>query len=156
MHQMKKYTPICILSLTLFIASCGGDNQTNSSTSQNKPNKESVAINEELEKETVVLEMEYFGWACPCAQWITPENKKIFEEKRAADESYGDSLFYYVIPASDSIPHPFDLTEDMNDLRFRFTGRFFKEKQDMKLEGEMGPAITFMYDEVEFISDNSE
>ena len=98
----------------------------------------------------------YFGWMCPCAQWITRENKMIFEEKSNRKEAYGDSLFYYAIPAADSIPSPFDLTEDMNNLKFRFTGRFFKEMQSMNEEGEMRPAITLMYDKVELIKDKNE
>ncbi|MCP4120895.1 MAG: hypothetical protein GY751_04005 [Bacteroidetes bacterium] len=48
------------------------------------------------------------------------------------------------------------MTEDVNNLKFRFTGRFFKEMQYMNEEGEMGPAITLMYDKVELIKDKNE
>ncbi len=89
------------MGLTILIASCNGDKQVKSDT-----NIEIKTVNKELVAETVVLEMEYFGWMCSCAQWITRENKTIFEEKSKRKEAYGDSLFYYTIPAVDSVSFP--------------------------------------------------
>jgi len=99
--------------------------------------------NKKLVNDTVTIDLEYYGWGCPCPQWITPKNKILYESK---DNVL--NLFMNVIPENDSLPNPLDLTEDMENLHFEFKGRFFVEPQLLGDEGEQGPAKTLLYYEV--------
>lgn len=102
-------------------------------------------FSKELENDTVVVELEYYGWGCPCPQWITKNNKVIYESKDKGSEDKNLSLFWNVKPANDSLPNPFDLTDDMENLTFEFKGRFYVEPQFLGDEGEQGPARTLLY-----------
>ena len=98
-----------------------------------------------LEKDTVLVVLEYSGWGCPCPQWITSENKLIYESRKTENEPKKLDLFWNVKPAHDSVKIPFDLTEDMENLKFEFKGQFYVEPQFLGDEGEQGPAKTFLY-----------
>ena len=113
--------------------------------------KHIITNNKELEGKIQTIEMEYFGWVCPCPQWITPKNKSIYIGKQKGNENYLD-LFYYIEPSSKEVVSPFELTENMDNLHFKFIGRFYKEKQYSFEEGEQTPATTFQYDKVELIT----
>ena len=112
-------------------------------------------INKELEPEKLVIEMAYMGWMCPCAQWVTPENYEEYIRQQTAGDSPSDSLFYYIFPKNDTVPHPFELSENKDTIyhKYRFTGRFYKDWQYTFDEGELGPARSFLYEKVEVILD---
>lgn len=76
-----------------------------------------------LERDTVIIELEYYGWGCPCPQWITQKNKEIYESK-GIQEGKSLDLFWNIKPANDSLPSPFDLTANMKQLKFKFMGQF--------------------------------
>lgn len=99
----------------------------------------------ELENDTVTVELEYYGWMYPCPQWITKENRVIFELKDKGSKQNNLSLFWNVKPANDSLLNPFDFTDDMENLRFEFTGQFYDDPQFLGDEGEQGPARTLLY-----------
>ena len=106
----------------------------------------------ELNKGTVSINLRYFGFMCPCAQWISEKNELIFDSLAENNLPYGDSLFYYIIPSSDSIKYPIQFTDSLGiSIRYKFTGNFYKERQFMNWEGEMGSEITFQYDKIEVI-----
>ncbi len=141
---------IIIISLvTLLNFSCDQNSNTKSSIANNRN-----TVSQELEKDIIELEMEYFGQLCPCPQWITAKNKIIYEQQQRKNESHNDSLFYHIIPTSTITQNPFDLvTTNTNPLKFKFTGRFFKERQYINEEGApQVPVKTFMYSKVEIIS----
>ncbi|KXX66499.1 hypothetical protein [Flammeovirga sp. SJP92] len=98
-----------------------------------------------LENDTIVVELEYYGWLCPCPQWITKKNKIIYESTNAVNKDKDLSLFWNIKPANDSLPSPFDLTDDMENLRFKFTGQFYVNPQFLGDEGEKEPAKTLLY-----------
>jgi hypothetical protein len=103
----------------------------------------------ELETDTQTVTLEYYGWGCPCPQWITPENKLVY----ALDLSKKLDVFWNIKAANDSVPNPFDLAKDMNALKFEFKGQFFKYPQLVGDEGEQTPAKTFRYISVKWIED---
>lgn len=98
-----------------------------------------------LENDTVTIELEYYGWGCPCPQWITVNNKIQHESKNKGQKDKNFDLFWNVEPASDTLPNPFDLTDDMENSRFEFTGQFYVDPQFLGDEGEKGPAKTLLY-----------
>jgi len=111
--------------------------------------KKNPPINDRvLKTDLQTIEMEYFGWGCPCPQWITSKNKIKYLEKIKSDSNFID-LFYNIEPKSDKVISPFELVENMENLHFKFTGRFFEKKQYTYEEGEQEPSITFQYDNVE-------
>jgi hypothetical protein len=146
---MKIFKTIILFLSVMFLCSCINKNKENSNVLIVNSSIDTLNISKELEKETLEIEMEYFGWACPCAQWITAENKEVFILKSESNIPFGDSLFYYIEPSSDTIAFPSELTNDFSAYRFKFTGNFYKKMQFMGWEGEMGPAITFRYHKVE-------
>ncbi|MEO1051445.1 MAG: hypothetical protein AAFX87_12520 [Bacteroidota bacterium] len=104
-----------------------------------------TTYDDKLEKDTSVVTLEYYGWGCPCPQWITPGNKAIYESNSESDTAKNLDLFWHIIPANDSVKHPFDLIEDAKNMVFEFEGRFFLEPQLLGDEGEQGPAKTLLY-----------
>lgn len=107
--------------------------------------KMTTNLSNKLEDDTVIVQLEYYGWGCPCPQWISKENKLIYESKEGVSKEEGVNLFWYIKPANDSLPDPFELTDDMNRLTLEFKGRFFVEPQFLGVEGEQGPARTLLY-----------
>ena len=111
-----------------------------------------IPSNKNLEKDTVTIELEYYGWGCPCPQWITMDNKVLYESKSKEQKDKKLDLFWNVKPATDSLPNPFDLTDDMENLRFEFTGQFYVDPQFLGDEGEQGPAKTLLYYSVKHLN----
>ncbi len=117
-----------------------------------KRKEQKKLIVNELETDTVTIILEYFGWLCPCPQWISSDNKKTYLKLINNDSIKYTSLFWNIKPANDSIQSPFDLIDDdFSNLKFKFTGRFFKKEQWLGDEGEMAPAKTLSYETVELL-----
>ena len=106
---------------------------------------------EKLESDTVKIVLEYYGWGCPCLQWITSENRAIYESSKNEQKDKQLHFFLNVKPANDTLPNPFELTSDMGNLRFEFTGQFYVDPQFLGDEGEQGPAKTLLYHSVKHL-----
>ncbi len=138
-----KYLLILIFGLSL---SC-----SNKAVKTKKPNQsieelQVISNNKKLETDTVIVTLEYYGWFCPCPQWITPENKIIYESRNIKTDSTKKlNLFWNIKPKNDFVKNPFDLTEAMKNLTFEFKGQFYIEPQFLGDEGEQGPAKTLLY-----------
>lgn len=115
-----------------------------------EPNLRSI-FSKELESDTVTIELEYFGWGCPCPQWVTSDNKLKYESQKVKDTLIDSDLFWNVIPENDTLPNPFDLIDDFNNLTFEFKGRFYKEPQFLGEEGDLNAARTLLYHSVKHV-----
>jgi|GEM_PF-5568984 len=98
-----------------------------------------------LETDTISVTLEYYGWGCPCPQWITPENKIIYESKDQSDTNRFSDMFWHVRPANTMLDDPFDLMGDLEHLVLEFTGQFYSQPQYLGIEGEQKPAKTLLY-----------
>jgi len=107
-----------------------------------------------LEKDIVSVTLKYVGWGCPCPQWITPKNKIKYDNFQIPD-SIPMHLFWYILPENDSILRPSSLTDDMTNSTFVFEGQFYVEPQFLGIEGEQGPAKTFLYHSVKLKSNKT-
>jgi len=113
-----------------------------------------TAISKVLEPDTVTVTLEYYGWLCPCAQWITPKNRLIYAQQSKRDLNLKNGIFWNVKTANETVKSPFDLAWDMENLTFEFTGQFYKEPQFIGDEGEEHPARTLLYHSVVLKSDS--
>lgn len=130
----------------LFFISCSIKTEKMTNSNQLYRAVENNTINNKLEPDTIILTLEYYGWGCPCPQWIKPENKIIYESLiETTDSNNNLDVFWNIIPANDSVKNPFELTDNMEDLIFEFTGQFYVEPEFLGDEGEQGPAKTFLY-----------
>jgi hypothetical protein len=88
-----------------------------------------ILSDNELELETITLELKYFGMLCDCPQWATPENIVLYESLVGGEnEMPMDSLFMNIVPQKNCTLSPFDLEYNSLDPVFLFTGSFFKDK----------------------------
>jgi hypothetical protein len=146
---LKKTTYFLLLASVILI-SCTNE-KTQKTESDIIIENESLLINKateqirpqlNLEKDTITIVLEYYGWACPCPQWITTENGSIYNSN---PKKKNLNLFWNITPAFDSLPSPFSLKNDMKKLRFEFKGQFYVEPQFVGEEGEQRPAKTLSY-----------
>jgi hypothetical protein len=101
-----------------------------------------------LESDTVTIILEYAGWGCPCPQWISIENRKLYEEWKKENDSYPEDFFYNIIKDNTTVPNLSDLVEEDTPWVFEFTGQFYKVPMFMGLEGELWKGRTLRYYDV--------
>ena len=145
---------IVVLALIVVFVSCQKSKLPKLDTTIFQKTLNAKTSSLELEDKVVVLEMLHQPIFCPCAKWITTQNKRLFDKKLQLNEPVGDSLLYHILPATDTVKTPEELTDNFLNQKFRFTGSFFKEMQYLNIEGEERPAITFCYNIVELVNEN--
>ena len=118
---MKLFLQIAIL----FFVSCNSNNEKKIVTSnQNKIAVAPVyypANKSPLENSTPTLTLEYIVWGCACANWITKEDYKKYQDTG----SLSDHCIF--IEPADSILQILDST-DFRLYNLRLTGNFYTEK----------------------------
>lgn len=125
---------------------CSTPIQKNFESEKEKPIQESLTLS--LEPDTITVVLEYASWGCPCPQWISPENRLIYEEWKKENDAYPEEFFYNIEWANPSLPDPLD--ELINDSietpwTFEFTGQFYKEPMFLGHEGELWKGRTLLY-----------
>lgn len=127
-------------------AACSTQIQKNSKSEKEKPIQESLALS--LEADTITVVLEYVGWGCPCPQWISPENRMLYEEWKKENDDYPEQFFYNIEWGNPSLPNPLDeLINDSTETpwTFEFTGQFYREPMFLGHEGELWKGPTLRY-----------
>jgi len=130
----------------IFVASCATPKKKNNASAHENPIQENLISS--LEPDTLVIVLEYVGWGCPCPQWISRENRLLYEEWKKENDAYPEEFFYNIEWANPSLPNPLD--ELINDTietpwTFEFTGQFYKEPKFLGHEGELWKGKTLRY-----------
>jgi hypothetical protein len=137
--MLKFFLPV------LFVFACsvpGKEQVTNLTHNSTNPH------NGALEPDTTTVILEYAGWGCPCPQWISRENRLLYEEWKKENDAYPEEFFYNIEWGKPPLPNPLD--ELINDTietpwTFEFTGQFYKEPKFLGLEGELWKGRTLRY-----------
>ena len=97
-----------------------------------------------LEPQIRTLELEYIDWLCACANWITPSDKKKFENKGLAKHCI------FIEPADSTLNLPNGLTENI-----KVTGQFYVREDYPKgyteIEEPLDKAKVFRYTRVQIL-----
>lgn len=111
--------------------------------------KDGIDTHKELENDTVVIDMQFIGTTGP--GWIAVENRSKLDFLTTHGLAIGDTLLWYIEAHNPGITSPGELTKYPSGKTFRFTGQFYKSMQYQNYEGEEGPAVTFLYYDVELV-----
>lgn len=96
-------------------------------------------------KEEEIIIAEYLGMMCDCPQWklLTKGNTNLNEDKYMPIDTIE------LIPINSKVPNPL-LIDSTTNYRYKFKGRFYKDKQLNKYDGNLIIEVkTFVYSEVE-------
>ena len=132
--------------LIFFLSSCTVALNKKRTSELNQSRQENLVLS--LNPDTVTIVLEYVGWGCPCPQWISAENRLLYEEWKKENDSYPEDFFYNIEWGNSSLPDPLDaLIKDSTETpwTFEFTGQFYKEPMFLGHEGELWKGLTLRY-----------
>lgn len=139
-------------NLNIFLAFfiiCGFSCSETKSKANEIPRSNRIESSLDLEEEVVEITLRYYGMMCTCPQWATIQNIEKYESSlELGDEIRMDSLFVRIEPKNNEVINPFDLDYDQQNPEFKFTGSFYKDKQDLITEdGTIFKCRVFKYSE---------
>ncbi|NME71429.1 hypothetical protein [Flammeovirga aprica] len=89
-----------------------------------------------VQHEDETVELQYYGMMCPCPQWATPYDIKMYKSSLGTKNEISiDSVFIIIEPQNPNTINPFDLKYDSTNPVFKFTSRFLKGRKKGVSEG---------------------
>jgi hypothetical protein len=103
-----------------------------------------------LEGKVQQLQLEYIGWGCACANWITPADRKKFENSGLAEHCI------FIEPAdSNMVQSENEIAFTIEKQNILVTGRFYKKKDypkgTIQTEEVLDKAKVFCYTSIRYI-----